>query len=202
MLPISSLSSSVYSRTPDFSSSASSSSRIVFIVSLFAGFLPFHCLQFFSNLPQYSWSYHLSDHLYNIFAVNFPGNSPHLNIISSRSCHATSSMSLQYSFSNSSIASFAFSKFSLPSQVSDSAVNPFQRTRYLSFPLTHRLFRILSTSHSSFPSIMTGAGCSFFCSSTCPMYRHILLTFTTRCIFTVLGSSNLTTFDDIISLTL
>ena len=202
MLPISSLSSSVYSRTPDFSSSTSSSSGIIFIIPLLAGFLPFHCLQFFSNLPQYSWSYHLSDHLYNIFAVNFPGNSPRWNVPSSRFCLATSFISRRYSFSNSSIASFAFSKFSLPSQVSDSAVNPFQRTRYLSFPLTRHLFRILSTSHSSSPSIMTGAGCFFFCPSTCPMYRHILLMFTTGCIFTVLGSSNLTAFDDIISLTL
>ena len=201
MLPILSLSSFIHSRTPDFSSSTSSS-RIIFIVSLLVGFLPFHRLQFLSNLPQYSWSYCLSDHPYNIFAVNFPGNSPCLNVVSSRSCHATSFMSLRYSFSNSSIASFAFSKFSLPSQVLDSAVNSFQHTRYLSFPLTCHLFRILSTFHSSSPSIMTGAGCSFFCPSTCSMYCHILLTFTTRCIFTVLGSSNLTAFDDIISLTL
>ena len=202
MLPISSSSFSVHSHTPDFSFSTSPSSGIVFIVPLLTSFLPFHCLQFLSNLPQYSWSYCLSDYPYNIFTVNFPGNSPRLNVVSLCSCHATSSMSLRYSFSNSSITSFAFSKFSLLSQVLDSAINPFQRTRYLSFPLTHRLFRILSTSHFSSPSIMTGAGCSFFCSSTCSMYRHILLIFTTGCIFTVLGSSNLTTFDDIISLTL
>ena len=202
MLPISSSSSFVYSRTPDFSSSTSSSSGIVFIVSLLAGFLPFYRLQFLSNLLQYSWSYRLSDYPYNIFIVNFPGNSPCLNVVSPCSCRATSSMSLQYSFSNSSITSFAFSKFSLSSQVLDSTVNPFQHTRYLSFPLTHCLFRILSTSHSSSPSIMTGASCSFFCPSTYPMYRRILLAFTTGCIFTVLGSSNLTVFDDIISLTL
>ena len=202
MLSILSLSSSVHSLTPDFSSSISSSFRIVFIVSLFIGFLPFHRLQFFSILPQYSWSYCLSNHPYSFFAVNLPGNSPHLNVVSSRSCHATSSISRQYSFSNSSIASFTFSKFSFPSQISDSAVNPFQRTKYLSFPLTCHLFRILSTSHSSSPSIITGAGCSFFCPSTCPTYRRILLALTTGCIFTVLGNSNLTTFDDIISLTL
>ena len=198
MLPISSSSSFIYSQTPNFSSS----SGIVFIVSLLAGLLPFHRLQFLSNLPQYSWSYRLSDHPYSIFAVNLPGSSPRLNVISSHSCRATSSMSCRYSFSNSSIASFAFSKFSLPSQVSDSAVNPFHRTKYLSFPLTFLLFSIHSTSHSSSPSIMTGASCSFFCPSTCPTYHRILLTFTTGCIFTVLGSSNLTAFDDIISLTL
>ena len=190
MSPISSSSSSIHSRTPDFSSSISSSSGIVFIVPLFCGFLPFHRLQFLSNLPQYSWSYCLSDHPYNLFAVNLPGSSLHWNIPFSCSYHATSSISRQYSFSNSSITSFAFSRFSLPSQVSDSAVNPFQRTKYLSLPLTFLLFSIRSTSHSSSPSIITGAGCSFFCPSTCPTYHRILLTFTTRCIFTVLGSSN------------
>ena len=201
MLSISSLSSSVHSQTPDFSSS-SSSSGIVFIVPLLAGFLPFHRLQFLSILPQYSWLYCLSDHPYNFFAVNLPGSSLRWNVPSSRSCHATSSISRRYSFSNSSIASCTFFKFSLPSHVLDSAINPFQHTRYLSFPLTRRLFRILSTSHSSSPSIITGTGRSFFCPSTCPTYHCILLTFTTGCIFTVLGSSNLTTFDDIISLTL
>ena len=124
--------SSVYSLTPDFSSSISSSSIIVFIVSLFMGFLPFHCLQFFSILPQYSWSYRLSDHLYSFFAVNLPGSSPHQKVPSLRSCRTTSSISRRYSFSNSSIASFAFFKFSLPSQVSDFTVNPFQHTKYLS----------------------------------------------------------------------
>ena len=202
MSPILSSSSSIHSQTPNFSSSTSSSSGIVFIIPLLTGLLPFHCFQFLSNLPQYSWLYRLSDHPYNFFAVNLPGSSPHWNVPSSRSCRATSSVSRRYSFLNSSIASFAFLKFSLPSQVSDSAVNPFQRTRYLSFPLTRRLFRILSTSYSSSPSIIIGAGCSFLCPSTCPTYRRILLTFTTGCIFTVLGSSNLTAFDDIISLTL
>ena len=202
MLSISSSSSSVHSHTPDFSFSTSFSSGIVFIVPLLAGFLPFYHLQFLSNLPQYSWSYCLSNHLYSIFAMNFPGNSPHWNVPSLCSCCATSSISHRYSFSNSSIASFAFSKFSLPSQVLDSAINPFQRTKYLSFPLTRYLFKILSTSHSSSPSIITGAGCSFFCPSTCPTYRRTLLTLTTGCILTVLDSSNLTMFDDIIFLIL
>ena len=202
MLPISLLSSSIHSLTPDFSSSISSSSGIVFIVSLLAGFLPFHCFQFFSILPQYSWSYCLSNHPYNFLAVNLPSNSSHRNIPFSCSCHTMSSISRRYSFSNSLIASFAFSKFSLPSQVSDSAVNPFQRTRYLSFPLTFLLFSIRSTSYSSSPLIMTEAGCSFLCPSTCPTYYCTLLTLTTGCIFTILGSSNLTVFDDTISLIL
>ena len=202
MLPISSSSSSVHSLTPDFSSTSSFSSGIVFIVPLFTGFLPFHCLQFVSILPQYSWSYLLSDHLYSVFAVNLSGSSLRWNVPSSHSCHATSSISRRYSFSNSSIASFAFSKFSLPSQVLDSAVNPLQRTKYLSLPLTFLLFSICSTSYSSSPSIMTGVYCSFFCPSTWPMYLHILLTLTTGCIFTILGNSNLTAFDDTISLTL
>ena len=143
------------------------------------GFLPFHHLQFFSILPQYSWSYCLSDHLYNFFAVNIPGNSLHRNVPSSCSCCTISFISHQYSFSNSSIASLAFSKFSLPSQILDSTVNPFQRTRYLSFPLTCCLFRILSTFHSSSPLIITGASCSFLCPSTCPTYHCTLLMLTT-----------------------
>ena len=202
MLPILSSSFSVHSRTPDFSSSVSFSSGIVFIISLLTGLLPFHCLQFLSNLSQYFWLYCLFDHPYNIFTVNFPDNSPHLNVIFLRSCYATSSMSCRYSFSNSSIAFFAFFKFSLPFQVLDSVVNPFQCTRYLSFSLTHCLFRILSTSHSSSPLIITRAGCFFFCPSTCLIYLRILLTLTTGYILTVLGSSNLTAFDDTISLTL
>ena len=94
------------------------------------------------------------------------------------------------------IPSFVFFKFSFPFQVSDSAVNPFQCTKYLFFPLTRHLFRILSTSHSSSSSIITGAGCSLLCPSTCPTYHRILLTFTTRCTFTVLDNSNSTVFND------
>ena len=192
---------SIYSLTPEFSSLISSSSTIVFIF-LSSDCFPFHHLQFLSSLPQYSWSYLLSNYPNSFLAVNFPGNSSLLNISSSRSCLATSSMSRQYSFSNSSIASFVFFKFSLPFQVSDSAVNPFQYTKYLFFSLTYHLFKIFSTSYSSSPSIITGAGCSFFCPSTCPTYLHILLMFTTRCIFTVVGSSNSTAFDDTIFLIL
>ena len=194
-------SSSVYSLTPKFSSSVSSFSVIVSIF-LSPDHFPFHHLQFLSSLPQYSWSYLLSDHLNSFLAVNLPGNSPLLNVPSSCSCLATSSISHQYSFLNSLIASFVFSKFSFPSQISDSAVNLFQHTKYLSFSLTRHLFKILFTSHSSSPLIITRASCSLFCSSTYPTYLCILLMLTTRCIFIILGSSNLTMFVDIIFFTL
>ena len=200
MLSILSSSSSIHSLTPEFSFLISSFSTIVSIF-LSLDFFPFHHLQFLSSLLQYSWLYLLSDHPNSFLAINLPGNSPLLNISSSCSCLATSSMSRRYFFSNSSIASFAFFKFSLPFQISDSTINPFQCTKYLSFPLICRLFKILSTSHSSSPSIITGAGCSFFCPSTCPTYSHILLTFTTRYIFTVLGSSNSTAFNDTVRAT-
>ena len=81
-------------------------------------------------------------------------------------------------------------------------MTPFQRTKYLSFPLTFLLFSIHSTSHSSSPSIITRASCSFLCPSTCSTYCRTLLTLTTGCIFTVLGSSNLIVFDDTIFLIL
>ena len=123
MLPISLSLSSIHSLTPEFSSLISSSFTIV---SIF--FSPdcfsFHYLQFLSSLPQYSWLYLLSDHLNNFLVINLPGNFPFLNIPSSHSCLVMSSMSRRYSFSNSLIASFAFFKFSLPFQVSDSTVNP------------------------------------------------------------------------------
>ena len=119
MLPISSLSSSVYSLTPKFSSSISFSSLMVFIVLFLLNFSPFHHLQFLSSLPQYSWSYLLSDHLDSFLVVNLLGNSPLLNVPSSLSCLLMSSISHWYSFLNSSTASFVFSKFSFFSQVLD-----------------------------------------------------------------------------------
>ena len=144
----------------------------------------------------------MSDHLYNFFAVNLPSNSPCLNVVSSHSCLAMSSISHWYSFSNSLITSFVFFKFSLPSRVSDSAVNLFQHTKYLSFPLIFLLFSIRSTSYSSSPLIITGASCFFLYPSTCPTYLCILLTLTTGCIFIVLGSSNSTAFNNTIFLIL
>ena len=164
----------------------------------------FHRRQFSSNLFQYSCSYFFSLHPYNNFAIYFPGNSL-LNTFfsSSLSCrHASSSSSLLYSFSNSSTRLLAFLRFSLLSQVSSSAVYPFHHTRYLSLPCTHLLFIIFSTSHSSSPSITTGWGISFLCLSTYPVYLRTLLTLTTGCIFTVLGSSNSNAFVETINLTL
>ena len=125
MLSISSSSFFVYSFSPESFCSISSSSLIVSIVFLSLGHLPFHHLQFLSNLPQYSWSYLLFDHPKSFLAMNLPSNSHLSNIPSSHSCFAISSWSCQYSFSNSSIASFAFFKFSLSSQVFNSAMNPF-----------------------------------------------------------------------------
>ena len=152
MLPIFSSSSSVHSLISKFFCSISSSSSIESKVCLL--FPPFYLFQFHSNLPQYSLSYLLSNHPNNFFAVNPSGSSSLLNVPSSLSCLLTSSISHQYSFSNSSTASFTFSKFSFLSQVSDSAVNPFYLTKYLSFPLICCLFRILFTSHSSFLSCL------------------------------------------------
>ena len=163
-MPISS-SSSIYFLIPKSSCSIFSSSLTVSKVLLSLTFLLFHCLQFLSNLPQYLWLYLLSDHPNNFLAINLPSNSSLLNTPFSRSCHVIFSISCRYSLLNSSIASFAFFKFSLPSQVLDSTMNSFQHTKYLSFSLTHCLFRVLSISHSSSPSIITGAGCSFFCPS-------------------------------------
>ena len=143
MLSISLSSSSVHYLTFDLSSS----SLIVSMVLCPLVLSSFHCLQFLSNLAQYSSSYLLSNHPNNFFAMNCPGNSPLLNVPSSFSCFLTSSISHWYSFLYSSIASLAFPKFSLSSQVSDSAMNPLHRTRYLSFPHILCLFRILSTSY-------------------------------------------------------
>ena len=129
--------------------------------------------------------YCLFDYPNSFLTMNLLGNSPLLNVLFLCYCLAISSISCWYSFSNSLIAPCVFFKFSLPSQVLDSTVNPFQHTRYLSFPLTHCLFNILSTSYSFSLSIMIKASCFFFCPSICPTYRHILLMLTTRCIFTI-----------------
>ena len=199
MLPISSSSSFVYSLTSNPFCLISSFSWTVSNILLSFVCPPFYCFQFCSNLPQYSLLYCLSVHPNSFFTINLPGNSSLLNIPSSFSCCLISSISCQYSFSSSSIASLAFSKFFIFSQVSDSAVNPFYYTKYLFFFCILCLFSILSTSHSSSPSIITRASCSLFCPSTCPTYFHILLTLTTRCIFIVLGSS---VFDNTILLIL
>ena len=181
MFSISLSSFSVHSLSLEFSCSISSSSSfIISIVFCPLTLFSFHCFQFLSSLSQYSLSYYLSDHSNSFFVVNYPGSSPLLNIPSSLSCCLIFSMSCRYSFSYSSTASFVFSRFFLSSQVSNSAVNPFHHTKYLSFPCICCLFRIFSTSHFFSFLIMTGAGCSFLCPSTCPTYLCILLTLTTK----------------------
>ena len=93
MFPISLLSFSVHSLSPEPSCSISSfSSFIVSIVLHPLVLSPFHCTQFLSNLAQYSLSYLLSDYPNNFLAMNCPGNSPLLNIPSSFSCFLTSSV--------------------------------------------------------------------------------------------------------------
>ena len=109
MFPISSLSFSVYFFIPEFPCLISSSSFFIISIVLCSLFLPpFHLLQFFSNFAQYSLLHLLFDHPNNFLTVNLPGNSPLLNVPFSLSYLLTSSISLLYSFSNSSIASFAF----------------------------------------------------------------------------------------------
>ena len=134
----------------------------------------FYFHQFLSNFLKYSSSNFLSFHPYNIFAINFSGNSPLLksfsSAISNFSCLLTSAFILP---SNSSNTSLVFPKSSLLSQVSYSAVNLFYRTKYLSTPLIFLLFNIFSISHSLTPSISIGFPSSFFCPSTCSLYRAI-----------------------------
>ena len=203
MFPILSSSSSVHSLISNFFYSISSCSFfIVSIILCSLALFSFHLLQFLSNLAQYFLLYFLSDHPNNFLAINFPGNSSLLKVSSSLSCLLMFFMSCWYSFLNSLTAFFTFSKFSILSKVSDSVVNPFYYTRYLSFSLICYLFNILSTSYSSSPSIMTRAGCSFLYPSTCPMYLYILLMFTTGCILIVLGNSNSTIFANTIFFTL
>ena len=195
MLSILSLSSSVYSLISNsFHLISFSFSWIVSKVLLSLPCSPFHYLQFLSNLFQYSPSYLLSDHPNSFFAVNHPGSSSLLNVPSSLSCHLISSIFYWYFFSNSSTAPFTFSKFSTPSQVSDSTIDPFHHTRSLSLSLIYYLFNILLTFHSFSSSIMIGASYSFLCPFTCPMYLCILLMLTTGCILIVLGSSSSTAF--------
>ena len=126
-----------------------------------SGETAFHSYQFLSNFFKYSSSNFLSSHLYNILAVNFPGNLPLLKSLSSTS--SIFSCFLIFVFlSKSANASSAFFRFSLLSHVSPSAVNPFHHTKYFSTPLIFFLFKIFSTSHSSTPSTSIGFPSSFF----------------------------------------
>ena len=134
----------------------------------------FHFCQFLSNFFRYSSSNFPLSHPYNIFAINFPGNSPLLKSLSSAisifSCLLTSTFIRP---SNSSSASPAFSKFSLFSHMSYSVVNPFYYTRYLSTPLIFLLFNIFSTSYSSTLSTSIDFPSSLFYPLTCFLYRTI-----------------------------
>ena len=162
-----------------------------------SGETDFHFCQFLSNFLRYSSSNFPLSHPYNIFAVNFPGNSPLLKslsfAISSFSCLLTSAFILP---SNSSNAFLAFLKASLFSYVSYSTINLFYHTKYLFTPLIFLLFNIFSTSHSSTPSTLIGLPSSLFCPSTCSLYCTIRLMFTTRWILIEVGSHNLTALVD------
>ena len=163
-------------------------------------FLLFIVSNFFLILPNITYhTFYLTN---SFLAINHPGSSPLLNISSSLFCLLISFICCQYFFSNSSTASFVFSRFSISSQVSDSTMNPFYYIRYLSFSLTCHLFNILSIFYSFSPSIITEVSCFFLCPSTCPIYLYILLIFTTECILIVLGSFNSTIFANTIFLTL
>ena len=134
----------------------------------------FYLCRFLSNFLRYSALNFSSSHLYSNFTIYFPSNIPLLNsfspVASIFSCLLTSVLNPS---SNSFTNSFAFSKSSSFSYESCSTVNPFHRTRYLSTPLIFLLFSILSTSHSSTPSTSISFFFSFFCPSTCSLYRTI-----------------------------
>ena len=155
----------------------------------------FHLLQFLSNFLRYSASNFPSSHPYSNLAVYFPNSS--LLLHSFHSYRLTSAFNLP---SNSSTNSLAFSKSSFFSHVSFSAINSFHRTKYFSTPLTFLLFSILSTFHSSTPSISIGFPSFFFCPPTYSLYCTIQLTFTTGYILIEVGSRNLTILVDTISL--
>ena len=164
----------------------------------------FHYHQFSFNFFQYFCLYFLSPHPYNNFTIYFPSSSL-LNIFLffSASCRlVSSSFALPYLLSNPFTSSLAFLRFSWLFQVSSSTVYPFYCTKYLSLSHTCLLFIIFSISYSFSSLIITGYGSSFLCPSTCLVYLCTLLTLTTRCIFTVLGSSNSIAFVETIALTL
>ena len=113
------------------------------------GFLFYH-LQFSSICFQYSLSYFSFSQLYRSFAIYLLGNSL-LNIFLSSSasyCLTFSSLSLLYSFLNSSTNFIVFFRFFLLSQVSFSAVYPFHCTKILVpssyFPLVHNFLHFPS----------------------------------------------------------
>ena len=159
-----------------------------------------HFSQFLSNFFKYSFLNFLSSHLYNIFTINFPGNSPLLKFFSSAasnfSCLLTSAFIL---LSNSSTSSLAFSKSFFFSQLSCSTINLFHHTKYFITSLTFLLFNIFSISYSSNPSTFTGFTSSFFYSPTCFLYYTTQLMFTTRWIFIEVCSQIMTVLVEITS---
>ena len=147
----------------------------------FSGETDFHLHQFLFSLFKYSSSNFPSSYPYNIFIINFPGNSPLLKSFSSAisifSCLLTSTFILPLnSFTNSLACSRSF----FLSYISLSAMNLFYHTKYFLTPLIFLLFNIFSTSHSSTPSTSIGFSSSFFYSSTCSLYCTIRLMFITR----------------------
>ena len=142
---------------------------------------PFYLFQLLSNFFKYSFSNFSSSHLYNIFAVYFPGSSALLKFFSSAKSNFSYLLTSTFIFpSNFATNSFTFSKSSFFSQLSYSAMKPFHHTKYFIIPLTFLLFKILSTSHSSTSSTSISLTSSFLCPPTCSLYRTILLIFTTR----------------------
>ena len=123
----------------------------------------FYLFQFLSNFFKYSSLNFPLSHSYNIFAINFPSNSPLLKSFSSIqsifSCLLTSVFIL---FLNSVTSSFMFSKSSSLSQLLYSIINSFHYTRYFIASLIFLLFSIFSTSHSLAPSTSTSFTSSFF----------------------------------------
>ena len=171
------------------------------ILSPFQGFsfgeTDFYFCQFLSSFFKYSFSNFPLSYLYNIFAINFPSNSPLLKFffsaISNFSCLLTSTFILPSNFSS---ASFTCPKSSPFSHVSCSTINPFHFTKYFSVLLIFLLFSIFSTFHSSTSSTSIGLPSSFFCPSTCSLYYTIWLIFTTGWILIEVGSCNLTALVD------
>ena len=198
------LSFSIHSSIFSPSSSTTSQTTVSLPFTSPAGFMFFQCFQLCSNLCQYCLLCSPSDHPNNLLVVYQPGNPPlrYSLLFSASSCYLTSLLFLLYSSSNSFSRSLVFSKFSLLSQVSSLAMNPFHCTKNLSLPHTLLLFRIFSISHSSSPFTITGHGASFLWPSIWLMYHFILLTFTTRCILIVVSKSNSTTLLEIIALIL
>ena len=107
----------------------------------------FYLLQFLSNFFKYSFLNFPLSHPYNILAINLLGNSFLLEFcsfaLSIFSCLLTSVLILSL---NSFNTSFAFPRSSILYQVSCSAVNPFQHTKYFSTLLifSYLVFFLLS----------------------------------------------------------